>query len=308
MPWVRIDDHFDEHPKFAQAGPLGMAMWVTGLAYCNRNLTDGFIPWAVAHRLLTWEYLGPAEERGRAVYAIGVSSGMSGEDVDCALVIGLLISARLWEEVDGGYRVHDYTDYQPTKDEVEAEKAKKQAAGQAGGRASAKARAESNGVAHAEAPAQAKSNPVPKPNPVPGPRKPLVPQEELQRTRKTEVDQTFKDDLEEQFWQAFGSREALRDCIDTAMSHKARLKCTDQQAYLRNWVRADAERRGHPRQNGRPRPLAIVEHPREPDELEQPPPARGKQPCADCGDVTLLALTGPYCYPCTSRRRKKTPA
>jgi hypothetical protein len=55
-------------------------------------------------------------------------------------------------------------------------------------------------------------------------------------------------------------------------------------------------------------PLAIVEHPREPDEFEQPPPPRGKAPCADCGEVTLLALTGPYCYPCTAQRRKKAPA
>src|SRR6266496_292269 len=108
MPWVRVDDHFDEHPKFAQAGPLGMALWVTGLAYCNRNLTDGFIPWAVAQRLLTWEYLGPVEERGRRVYKIGVACGMAGEDVDCDLVIALLVEARLWEEVSGGYRVHDY--------------------------------------------------------------------------------------------------------------------------------------------------------------------------------------------------------
>ena len=31
MPWVRLDDHFDEHPKLAEAGPLGLALWVAGM-------------------------------------------------------------------------------------------------------------------------------------------------------------------------------------------------------------------------------------------------------------------------------------
>lgn len=94
MPWVRIDDHFDEHPKLAAAGPLGLALWVTGLAYCNRNLTDGFIPRTVAHRLI--------HEDG----------------IDSATVIARVVSCGLWEDAEGGYRVHDYADYQPSKEEV----------------------------------------------------------------------------------------------------------------------------------------------------------------------------------------------
>lgn len=70
--------------------------------------------------------------------------------------------------------------------------------------------------------------------------------------RVTVVDDAFKADLEEQFAGEFGSREAVRDVIDTAMSHTARLKCTDQQAYLRGWVRRDAQRLpGKPRTNSR---------------------------------------------------------
>jgi hypothetical protein len=143
MPWVRIDDHFDEHPKHAKAGPLGIALWLAGLAYCNRNLTNGNIPWAIAQKLLTWQFLGEPDDEGRRkVYTIGVSCGMSGEDVDCEYVISLLVNAGLWEQRDGGFYVHDYPDYQPLKEEVEATREAKRRAGQAGGQASAQARAQ----------------------------------------------------------------------------------------------------------------------------------------------------------------------
>lgn len=62
------------------------------------------------------------------------------------------------------------------------------------------------------------------------------------RRRVTAVGDEFIAELEAQFAEAFGSRAAVRDVIDTALSHKARLKCTDQQAYLRGWVRRDAQR------------------------------------------------------------------
>jgi hypothetical protein len=176
MPWVRLDDHFDEHPKLSRVGPLGLALFVTGLAYCNRNLTDGFIPWARARTMMSWEFLGADDggERGQRLYSIGVSCGMAGEDVTGDFVIGLLLDAGLWDEVPGGYRVHDYDDYQPTKAQVEAEREKKAEAGRAGGLASAQARAQAGASSNVEQDAstrssktQAKSKPVPDPVPVP---------------------------------------------------------------------------------------------------------------------------------------------
>lgn len=157
MSWVRIDDHFDEHPKFAAAGPIGMALWLAGLAYANRNLTDGFIPWAAARNLVSWSFLGPDDGAGRKIYRLSVSSGMVGNDVDDDFAITLLLDCGLWEERDDGYEIHDYAQYQPTKSAIEATHALKQAAGQAGGQASAKARATAG--------AQAKSKPKPKPGP-----------------------------------------------------------------------------------------------------------------------------------------------
>lgn len=113
MAWVRIDDHIDEHPKLAAAGPLGLALFVAGLAYSNRNLTDGFIPQAVAHRLLLWE-----DPNGR----ISVTNGVQVNDVDSELVAETLVDVGLWKRVKGGYRVHDYHEFQPTKERVMAER------------------------------------------------------------------------------------------------------------------------------------------------------------------------------------------
>jgi hypothetical protein len=156
MVWVRIDDHFDEHPKFAKAGPLGMALWLAGLAYCNRTLTDGFIPWSVARALIAWEFLDPAAAKDgrRKRYRIAMTCGVVGDDVTSEFVIELLLVAGLWVEVDGGYRVHDYDQYQHTRERIEEERRLKQAAGQAGGKARAQAHARASAKADVQAPAQ----------------------------------------------------------------------------------------------------------------------------------------------------------
>ena len=125
MPWIKVDDHFDEHPKMARVGPLGWALWLAGLAYCNRNLTDGFIPYITARRLVSWDFLMPRNGSDiESVWTVGINTGMHGEDVDSELVIGMLMDAGLWEECTGGYRVHDYMQYQPSKADVVAERQK----------------------------------------------------------------------------------------------------------------------------------------------------------------------------------------
>jgi len=112
MGWVRVDDSFYDHPKFGQIGALGMAAWIAGLAYCNRNLTDGFIPTRAAMRLI--------DTTGLGYY----TSNMSGRDAEPADGIDELVGAGLWVEEPGGYRVHDYLDYQPSADEVRADRAR----------------------------------------------------------------------------------------------------------------------------------------------------------------------------------------
>jgi hypothetical protein len=98
MTWVRLDDTFAEHPKMEAAGPLGLALHVAALCYCARHLTDGFIPAAKVPRLLdmpTWRK-----------------------------VAARLVEVGAWDEVDDGYSLHDYLDFQPSRAEVEADRAK----------------------------------------------------------------------------------------------------------------------------------------------------------------------------------------
>lgn len=179
MTWVRIDDHFDEHPKLAQVGPIGWGVWLAGLAYCNRNLTDGFIPYSIAEGIGgNWTIRVPDEnpENDREqLWDIARASGMHGEDMDTEWIIERLIQAGLWEHCYGGYRVHDYDDYQPTKAEVMAQREQKAKAGRAGGLAARRAGAKADATADAQSPAIARgtaevvaeSKPVPVPKPTP---------------------------------------------------------------------------------------------------------------------------------------------
>lgn len=98
MTWVRLADDFYDHPKLLAAGPTAGWLWVCGLAYCNRYLTDGFLPSAAVTRLADIE--NPHRLAAR------------------------LVDIGLWESVDGGYRVHDYRDYQPTAETVRTDRAK----------------------------------------------------------------------------------------------------------------------------------------------------------------------------------------
>lgn len=125
MPWVRVDDHFDEHPKMARVGPLGWALWLAGLAYCNRNLTDGFIPWNVAKKLVSWEFLSTRENTGKThAWSIDASTGSHTQEVDGEFVINLLLENGLWTEVEDGYVIHDFSEYQPTRADVLTERKK----------------------------------------------------------------------------------------------------------------------------------------------------------------------------------------
>jgi hypothetical protein len=153
MPWVRIDEEFARHPKVVAAGPLGMAMQVAALCYCNQYLTDGFVPRSVAAGLIDFEGIGMRQWMGELFGG--------GEDATWKLVVEDLLEAGLWIEEKGGYRIHDYHDYQPSREAALKLREDRSAAGHKGGKASAKAR----GQASASANAQAKSNPVPVPVP-----------------------------------------------------------------------------------------------------------------------------------------------
>src|SRR3990167_190543 len=114
MAWVRIEDAVADHPKHLQAGPAASWLWLCGIAFCQRQLTDGFIPSA-------------------ALPILGVAHGVKA-------LVDRLVAARLFDVVDGGYRVHDYHDFNDTREAALARKALTQQQRRQAGLASGRAR------------------------------------------------------------------------------------------------------------------------------------------------------------------------
>ena len=101
MTWVRVSDDFMDHPKVIELGadaPVAVTLWLAGLGYCNRYLTDGHLPAGIVPRLTAL----PPGDLKRAADA--------------------LVSVNLWELREGGYQVHEYAEYQWSRERVLAER------------------------------------------------------------------------------------------------------------------------------------------------------------------------------------------
>lgn len=142
MSWARIDDQYPDHPKIVAAGHAAMALDVAGICYCARFLTDGFIPEDQVPRLLT--HPNPGE------------------------LVGALLRVRRWETAAGGYLVHDYLDYNPTRAQALATRQARSAAGRRGGKQRARNLLDDRQPPATDS-AQAHAYPVPVPVPQPGP-------------------------------------------------------------------------------------------------------------------------------------------
>jgi len=93
MPWFKVDDNLAFHAKTVAAGNPAMGLWVRAGSWCAQQLTDGFIP---DHMLAA---LGTKQQAER------------------------LVTTRLWDREQGGYRFHGWVERQPSKGDVEAERA-----------------------------------------------------------------------------------------------------------------------------------------------------------------------------------------
>lgn len=151
MTWVRLADDFADHPKVIAAGPLAGWLWVCSLAYANKYLTDGFVPQGAVRRLADVD--------------------------DPARLAARLVEVGLWTRADGGYRIHDYADFQPSAETVRAERERtaervrtwreRQKSGRDNG--------VSNGVTYAVSTGSPVPVPVPSFNPAPAGTSPLPP-------------------------------------------------------------------------------------------------------------------------------------
>lgn len=94
MGWIRLDQGFPEHPKVLAAGEDAAWLFVCMIAYSNRFETDGFV---------TERALRSISKRRNPVS-----------------LCTILASVGLLEIVSGGYLIHDYLDYQPSRSEAES--------------------------------------------------------------------------------------------------------------------------------------------------------------------------------------------
>jgi hypothetical protein len=152
--WAKVDDGFLDHPKVLVAGEEAANLYLRGLIWCCKHLTDGAIPREALRALSSRRDAG----------ALAVK----------------LVSAGLWEAAPDGWRVHDFHDHNPSAAEVKARRselsAKRAEAGKRGGIRSGQVRGVeangkqtgSKGQANAEASAEATGSPVPS-RPVPYP-------------------------------------------------------------------------------------------------------------------------------------------
>jgi hypothetical protein len=96
--WIKLHDNFWENPKVLAAGEDAALLYIQGLSYCSRNLTDGAIP-TPALRNLT------AKREAKTLARVLVREG-------------------LWIETATGWQVHDYLKVQRSREQVEAEREK----------------------------------------------------------------------------------------------------------------------------------------------------------------------------------------
>ena len=86
MTWIKLDDGFPNNPKIVGLSDHSFRLYIAGLCYSGKYLTDGFIPEAIINQL--------------------------GDPTE-------LLEKGLWEETFDGIQIGNYTEYQTPKAEVE---------------------------------------------------------------------------------------------------------------------------------------------------------------------------------------------
>jgi hypothetical protein len=94
MPWGRLDDGLYDHPKLDLLGRdrlRAVGLWTLSISWCNRRLTDGFVPCD-------------------RIRLLGGTPALA----------DLLVSAGMFEERPGGYLIHDFLAFNDSAEIVQA--------------------------------------------------------------------------------------------------------------------------------------------------------------------------------------------
>jgi len=134
--YVRIHDGLPDHPKIAEVGGMAAWLYVSGLCYASRLLTDGIIPARMVARLTD---LPDVEALASRLLEANLWHRAQHDCKDCPQGLGDV------------YVIHDYLDHQRSAAEVRELSEKRAAAGRSGGKASGESRrAEANSEANAK--------------------------------------------------------------------------------------------------------------------------------------------------------------
>lgn len=130
MPWVRFDDQFAIHRKVDGLTDTAFRLHVAAIFWCARNLTDGFVPEEdldlVCARIRAPERFAAECVNRRAWHKAddGCASDLCTAPVDNG----------------PGWVIHDYLDYQPSRETVLKTRSERAGSGRKGGIASGKTR------------------------------------------------------------------------------------------------------------------------------------------------------------------------
>lgn len=99
MPWTRLDDQFINSPKILSISRDARWLYVAGLVWSVGALTDGVIaPYSLP--AFAGDYHPNARKKA----------------------VRELVTAGLWETSGDGWLIHDFSEYQPMRKEVEAKR------------------------------------------------------------------------------------------------------------------------------------------------------------------------------------------
>lgn len=101
MPWFRLDDSFHSHPKVIAAGNEAIGLFIRCGTYAAQNLTDGAV-----RRDIAVLY-------GAETHPWGADGSRGTETLG-----DILVKVGLWHRTRAGWRIHDYLDYNFSREQV----------------------------------------------------------------------------------------------------------------------------------------------------------------------------------------------
>lgn len=108
MPWARLHDQANGSGKLLALSNGAYRLWGAGLIYCQANLTDGFIP-----------------EHVPATLGVRVKStrelSLFVDELCRSLLPG---KGPLWHRAPGGFQIHDYFDWNDSRESILADRAR----------------------------------------------------------------------------------------------------------------------------------------------------------------------------------------